>query len=321
MIRNAVPILTLFVVLLLVVACDSEPPTSPYTGYLTEEIPPCTSVEGSAVDPCDPKARLIIEGRPDPTPTPDPANPTRQDTDTLEASGVMREALDGPFPGSAPHLVLRGTYLPKTVRCNVGRRLRPPTYLIPELYEGPIEEGYLFFNCYADVRVGAYILGQGPPTLPVLIIWWVAFPDSFFAEDAARTGKTVQELIDEQIQWMESEMDAILPGREEIMFLGPPYNMSVEVWQYMGAWDVQRREDGVVVAAYPYRDDLKLELPAFKQVLKTANQARFTEYGGRVGADPGLPMLVTDANRLREFYIDIGAYDYPDGPPAQPPPS
>ena len=307
--------------MLVLAACESEPPTSPYTGYLTEELPPCTQVEGSSVDPCDPNARPIIESRPDPTPTPDPANPTRPDTDTFDASEVMREALDGPFPGSAPHLVLRGTYLPNTIRCTVDRRFRPPTYLNPELYESPIEEGYHFFKCYADVRVGAYILGQGPPTLPVLTIWQVALPNSSFAEDAARTGKTVQELIDGQIQWMESSMGIMLPGREEIMFLGPPYDMSVEAWQYMGAWDVQRREDGVVVAAYPYRDDLKLELPAFKQAVTTANQARVTEYGGRIGAAPGLPMLVTDANRLREFYIDIGAYDHPGGPPAQPPPS
>ena len=31
-------------------------------------------------------------------------------------------------------------------------------------------------------------------------------------------------------------------------------------------------------------------------------------------------MLVTDANRLRDFYTAIGAYSHPDGPPAQPSP-
>ena len=34
------------------------PTPSPYTGYLIEEIPPCTPVEGSSVDPCDPDAPL-----------------------------------------------------------------------------------------------------------------------------------------------------------------------------------------------------------------------------------------------------------------------
>ena len=36
--------------------------------------------------------------------------------------------------------------------------------------------------------------------------------------------------------------------------------------------------------------------------------------------DDTLPMLVTDANLLRQYYTDIGAYDQPDGPPVQPPP-
>ena len=31
-------------------------------------------------------------------------------------------------------------------------------------------------------------------------------------------------------------------------------------------------------------------------------------------------MLVTDANRLSQFFRDIGVYDHPDGPPVQPPP-
>ena len=28
-------------------------------------------------------------------------------------------------------------------------------------------------------------------------------------------------------------------------------------------------------------------------------------------------MLVTDANHLRQYYIDTGAYDHPYGPPIQ----
>ena len=30
-------------------------------------------------------------------------------------------------------------------------------------------------------------------------------------------------------------------------------------------------------------------------------------------------MLITDANQLRRYYNDVGAYDHPDGPPSQPP--
>ena len=31
-------------------------------------------------------------------------------------------------------------------------------------------------------------------------------------------------------------------------------------------------------------------------------------------------MLLTDVHDLREYYVNVGAYDHPDGPPAQPPP-
>ena len=126
-----------------------------------------------------------------------------------------------------------------------------------------------------------------------------------------------------------------ITGREHILFLDGSYDLSVEAWEVIGTWDVQRREDGTVIAVHPFRDlwrsfkpdgyqahrsKLEMELPAFTQALTEAHQARVTEYGGRIGADESLPMLVTDANRLREYYTAVGAYDHPDGPPEQPPP-
>ena len=62
-----------------------------------------------------------------------------------------------------------------------------------------------------------------------------------------------------------------------------------------------------------------MELPAFTQAVTTANHARVAAYGGRTDPHPDYPLLVTDANQLRQLFIDIGAYDHPDGPPAQPP--
>ena len=124
------PTAVLLVVLELA-ACDS----SPNSQYLTEEIPPCTPVSGSSVDPCDPYARPIWEGAPDPTPTPGP------DDEVFDTSGFMREMLDGFGPGFVTHLVLRGTYLPGTVRCTADRGFRPPDYLDPDLYEEPSPRG------------------------------------------------------------------------------------------------------------------------------------------------------------------------------------
>ena len=89
-------------------------------------------------------------------------------------------------------------------------------------------------------------------------------------------------------------------------------------------WDVQRREDGSVVAVHPHRDHwrsradyqtyrsaVEMELPAFTQAATAAHQARLTEYGGRIGPEENLPMLVSDANQLRQYYNEVGAYSHP----------
>ena len=60
-------------------------------------------------------------------------------------------------------------------------------------------------------------------------------------------------------------------------------------------WDVERREDGTVVAIHPYRDGgspsmsialqcCEMELPALTQAVTTAHQARVAANGGRIGA-------------------------------------
>ena len=63
MYRRAITVATLLALLLLLAACEDAPQTarptpSPYTGYLTEEIPPCTPVTGSTVDPCEPGVKV-----------------------------------------------------------------------------------------------------------------------------------------------------------------------------------------------------------------------------------------------------------------------
>ncbi len=119
-------------------------------------------------------------------------------------------------------------------------------------------------------------------------------------------------------------------GREVVLFIGPSVRTSVEAWEVFSTWDVERREDGTVVALHPFRRWLKLEqqsyaeveLPALTQEVTAAHEARLFANGGRIGGRSGLPMLVTDANQLRQFFSDpkVGAYDHADGPPAQPPP-
>ena len=233
-------------------------------------------------------------------------------------------------PAWVTHLVLRGTYLPDTMRCTAGDRFRPPSYLSDEF---DYDVNPRVIKCYIDMRANAYVLGSGPSTLTVYIardIYW----DGGYAGMAADEGTIEQDVIEEIRHQFEADIGDALAGREHVLFLGPPPDLSSETWQAIGYWDVQRQEDGVVIAVHPrrelwrhlrpddyqtHRSALEMELPAFTQAVTTAHQARMEEYGGRIGADATLPMLVSDANQLRQYYTEVGAYDDPDNPPAQPP--
>ena len=301
----------------------ATPTTPPSTAtstplYLTEEIPPCTPALGSSVDPCKPWAEL--SGAP---------------------GGYS--ILFGPEPRSIDfflndpgselyvgHLVLRGTYLPGSLRCTAGHRFRPPPY---------VDNNWAILlptrsvKCYADVRMNAYILGAGPSTLTVLVgefIYWHAKEPDVVEELRSSIERVLIE------GGYHPRIDVPLggiAGNEAMLFIGPAMDLSVEAWKVMSVWDVQQRGDGTVIAVHPFRDQwsyraddyqtyrslLEMELPAFEQAVTAAHQARVAANGGRTGSDPEFPMLVSDANQLNSFFREAGAYADPDDPPAQPP--
>ena len=231
------------------------------------------------------------------------------------------------------HIVLRGTYLPGTVRCTYGNPYRPPSYLRYEEFD--LVQLTHSINCYVDVQVGGYITGTGPSTLTVQRFFYTYWPGEF-ASISPSDGVSEQVRLEEFKQVLET--DAYLggiAGREELLFLGPSSSTSAEVWETINTWDVQRRDDDTVIAVHPardyWRDDrpdeyqthlsaLEMDLPAFTQAVTMAHQARLTEYGGHIGPESDLPMLLTNANQLRQYYTAVGAYNHPDGPPVAPPP-
>ena len=234
-----------------------------------------------------------------------------------------------------PHIVLRGTYLPGTVRCTAGDRFRLPSH-------GPeISPTFLVsraIKCYADVRVNAYVLGTGPSSLTVMAtreIYWDGYGGTLEPDPENETEQNYVERLRQFHERRLIEGDGSIEGREAVLFIGPAADTSSEAWRVFETWDVRRRDDGVVIAVHPdrdawarsrpedyptYRSKLEMELPAFTEAVTTANQARIDANGGRSSADPNYPMLVTDANQLRQFFTAVGAYDHPAGPPAQPPP-
>ncbi len=338
MIKRIITIAVLLAGLFLLATCRGAPPTntstqlptstgaiptpSTYAGYLAKDIPPCTPIAGSSVDPCEPGA-LPVEG-----------GIGQYLPDLGDEPFSIREMLDEPHPPAwVPHLVVRGTYIPGTVRCTAGDSFRPPSYLIDEFGDTSDERS---FKCYVDMRANAYIVGSGPSILTILLFrlnYWDDLYVSVATEGQA--GHDGIEIEKDRQRW-EALLGELFPGREHVMFLGPSVDLSSETWRFMGYWDVQRAENGTVFAIHPERDlwrrlkpddyatyrwsILEMELPAFTLAVTTANQARVSEYGGRIGADKSLPMLLTDVNDLHQYYVNTGAYDHPDGTPVPPPP-
>ena len=182
------------------------------------------------------------------------------------------------------------------------------------------------------MRVNAYVVGSGPSTLTVLV-WAYPYWSDATPEAIERLRGYYERFFIEGWDGYEITVPAGgIGGREAMVFLGPAIDVSIESWRVYTTWDVQRRGDGTVVAVHPHRDHwrsradyqtyrsaVEMELPAFTQAVTAAHQARLTEYGGRIGPEENLPMLVNDANQLRQYYNEVGAYSHPEGPPSQPP--
>ena len=173
------------------------------------------------------------------------------------------------------------------------------------------------YKCFIDARVNEYYIGSGPARLQVMI-WRYESPTG--SESFRRN--------------MEESFADRYEGGEYVVALGPSYDVSTEVWQMFGLYKVVRAEDGTVKAHHPGRDRwlaekptvaqthigrLEMTLPTIASTFRARHNERVATNGGRIGMDETLPMLVTDANNLRDYYEAVGAYD--DGHvPAQPPP-
>ena len=122
-------------------------------------------------------------------------------------------------------------------------------------------------------------------------------------------------------------------GVESFVFLGPATDHGLEAWQVYAFWDIERTDDGSIVAVHPNRDkwershpgqytaEVEMSMDAFKTAARAAQKARMDEYDGRIGEASDLPDIVTDANAFNLYYTDVGAVNHPDGAPAAPPPA
>ena len=300
-------------------ACDYGHPGDDET---TE---PCEAWTVRDKDPCVPNAPEIV--------VPGSSGGARH-TPPLDAEPVSLASMldDGYDPPSwVTHMVVRGVYQPTTARCTSDER-----YRLPDYGGGRSLEGHPTFKCYIEVLAQEYIVGAGPRILTVML-----FNAPYRPEEFGRVGEQVsQEAVDARIKRRRQDVQGFIngtfPGREHILLLGPDLDISTMVLRLMAYWDVQRQTNpDRIVAVHPRRDRwreedpagyqqhkaaLEMELPAFRTAMMTAHTARVTANGGRIGTAATLPMLSTNANELRQYYEDVGAYDEGAPEPAQPPP-
>ena len=308
---------------------DVKTGTDP-TRYYLDSRPPCEPIEGSDVDPCEPGVEIVT------TPFGSPGSGWIHDYDSPT---TVRDILEGTSLATISHAVARGTFIANTARCESGVPYRVPSYIQPGYFQNSIT-----IQCYVDVRVNAYVLGGGPPSLTVLVSF-LHYWDGYYASIAEDEDITEAEVVEtlQAANLLTLERNPGIYGREAVLFLGTPHNHSTEVWELFALWDVQRQEDDSVIAVHPDRDEwrelrpdayqthrskLELSLSNLGQEVETADNARRRGYGKRIAPDdieskaPGvtLPLLETDINQLDDFLTDTGAYNHEDGPPGQPPP-
>lgn len=287
----------------------------PQVSYLEEPIPPCTPIHPDGPDPC--------ESEPLPH-TRDSGSSSSYIAMLPDVLPTISEMINELPPLLTPHIAVRATGLPYTTRCD-------GLYPVKIANFEPEDWGLsnlLHYYCFTDFRINEYIIGDGPPILTIDI---AAGAVSLADPDEVET-------VDEQ--WMKETFDLPDPeraskyeGKEYIILLGVYENFSIEVLSpqgyYYSMWQITRKNDELraISAAMEdwartaeHRRQMNRPLDELIQEIKQAIETRTTQTGGRIGPDPDLPMLITDANRLQDFYQAVGAVYEGDDATVLPPP-
>ena len=302
--RRKLALLLVAVALGALAACASE-----------TAIPPCTPVEGSDVDPCEPGAAQFSNPRGSSGPGSEPVSIQSQ----IDAEG------DG---WSAAHFVVRGTYLPNTVRCIVRDDQRSPPFLLSS-------NDATVLRCLSDIRVNDYIVGVGPSTLTVLVFdIFIGEPEplgltptspewlAYMEEQRLSTERAL--LFGGSSRWLEVSGNGI-GGREKIMFIGVGLDYAVETLEVYDTWDLVQENGTTMVyeADRNYwisqdptnRSKVEWTLAAFMTQAVSEHNARNTKHDGRIASGTQYPRIIANASQLHQAYIDTGAINHPDGPP------
>lgn len=289
----------------------------PYPTYLEETIPPCTPVHpsektfcistpfdnfGSFASSASGPIWAITGGIP-------------SLVDTLLGDG---------YPGLVPHIVIRGGVLKDSTRCGLY-----PYKKFPFHTEGSTYKNIYYYSCLVEIKVHEYIVGVSPPLITAIVHFE---PIGLTTDQVERWSQIKQEILKE-LGDPQTKTATAFEGREFVWFLLPSYTMSVETWvadkTSTSFWLVQQREGEVrvvspdIVWADTAEEQAVLDMPLDDLVakIKAADIERRKLTDGRVGittvdddssdTEGGdhmtLPLLVTDANKLQDYYVAAGA--------------
>ena len=282
----------------------------------------------------------------------------------LEIEGLLpnfTDLLNGTnLPGLfVPHIAIRGTVQPNTTRCELYSAILG-NFASP--VPGLEQDG--FYYCFVDATVNEYIVGTGPPTLTIVmhreIIWpidaydWSEVADEwiYYSLDdprartaAAYEGRELVMLLSPATsiaveawtsrgrfrRWVvqrndDSEIRAVA---EEISFVEDAVQRShLDVALVDLIADIKAaaaaRTAGLAAASESDSDAVTRSDSAESSTMTTTAAGVMRPAGGVGDSDP-LPLLIVDANRLRDFYVEVGAtYEGDDAttvlPPPKPPP-
>ena len=282
----------------------------PAPSYLEEVITPCIPVAGSEQDPCMPGVPPIVE-----TASSAGSLPGWLYRDMPSFTEMLLGEIHNEYhPLWAPHIVVRGTVLPNTTRCE----LYPIRSF--DLEDLGFLEGIDVYHCFADAQINEYIVGEGPPELTVTL-----HRESVPLGDQRDDWPNIKDdIIMNYLNDPQTRTAEAYEGRELVMFLQPAGSISIETWTrgwQFSMWFIQRVGDEIRAVAsdirHAFNDEqrARLDLPLAELVegLKQAAEERTTITGGRIGIRRSLPMFITDANKLADYYQITGTKYYSTG--------
>lgn len=294
--------------------------TAAPASYLEATVEPCTRLPNADVDPCE-RRRWTFTSIDNEYSHPDQMETLviERETSLIYPPMTTRESVRYAFESEsgsanpshrrAPHVVVRGVYVPETTRCMFHEKQVLLEWEGGIKFTDPIKSpGYAQeIACYVDFQANEYLVGRGPVRLTVRPWFWVPIAgnkdnDLFKSEDYEKH--------------LASHVSPRWEGREFVLWLGINKNLSVEVWSVNGLMDVQRREDGEIVVVSPVLSefrpdsyDIKPYMHRLEPTLEEYARDVASEHAA-VSSELGFEM-VEDANlkHLREHLSKIGIYD------------